>query len=63
MLRGLKHGPEVDWWAVGIVMYEMMVGQHPFHLPKMTRYHEEILNNLLYIHRGLLGMLCPYWRG
>ena len=45
MLRGLKHGPEVDWWAVGIVMYEMMVGQHPFHLPKMTHYHEEILNN------------------
>jgi len=45
MLRGFKYGPEVDWWALGIVMYEMMVGQHPFQLPKRCPYHEKILKN------------------
>ena len=45
MLCGLKYGPEVDWWAVGIVTYNMMVGQHPFRLPKRTHYHVKILNN------------------
>jgi serine/threonine protein kinase len=29
MLQELKYGPEVDWWAVGVIMYEM-VGEHPF---------------------------------
>jgi serine/threonine protein kinase len=30
MLQRKKYGPEVDWWAVGVIMYEMMVGRHPF---------------------------------
>jgi serine/threonine protein kinase len=45
MLLGFKYGPEVDWWALGIVMYEMMVGQHPFHLPKRCPYREKILQS------------------
>jgi serine/threonine protein kinase len=32
MLLGFNYGKAVDWWALGIVMYEMMVGQHPFQL-------------------------------
>lgn len=45
MLLGFKYGPEVDWWALGIVMYAMMVGQHPFQLPKRHPYREKILKN------------------
>jgi serine/threonine protein kinase len=45
MLDGFNYGPAVDWWALGIVMYEMMVGQHPFQLPKTSPYWEKILNN------------------
>ena len=44
MLSGFKYGPEVDWWALGIVMYKIMVGQHPFRLPKTLHYREKILN-------------------
>jgi serine/threonine protein kinase len=27
---GYFFGSEVDWWVVGVVMYEMMVGKRPF---------------------------------
>ena len=45
MLLGFNYGPAVDWWALGIVMYEMMVGQHPFNLPKTSSYRVKILND------------------
>jgi serine/threonine protein kinase len=38
MLRGFTYGPEVDWWALGIVMYGMMVGRVPFNIPIELRY-------------------------
>lgn len=30
VILGAKHGHEVDWWAVGIIMYECLVGCPPF---------------------------------
>ncbi|KAJ3022022.1 hypothetical protein HKX48_007177 [Thoreauomyces humboldtii] len=30
LLLGLGHGPEVDWWALGICLYEWIVGFPPF---------------------------------
>lgn len=44
-LQGMKYGPEGDWWALGVVMYEMMVGQHPFESPRTSSFQEKILGN------------------
>ena len=31
MLEDVNYGLAVDWWGVGVVMYEMMVGRLPFY--------------------------------
>ncbi len=30
ILKSLEHGLAVDWWAFGILLYEMFVGEHPW---------------------------------
>lgn len=29
-LKGAKYGTSVDWWALGVLMYELMIGGQPF---------------------------------
>jgi serine/threonine protein kinase len=53
VLRRSKCGPAVDWWAVGIVVYEMMVGEHPFKLPRTAPYRDKILHNSVRYPRSL----------
>ena len=31
MLLGTGHGAAVDWWALGVVLFELLVGIPPFH--------------------------------
>lgn len=31
MLNDNEYGQAVDWWGLGIVMYEMMIGKLPFY--------------------------------
>jgi serine/threonine protein kinase len=30
MIRGEGHDKSVDWWALGILIYEMLIGVTPF---------------------------------
>ena len=32
IVTGKGHGPEVDWWALGVLVFEMLAGYPPFHV-------------------------------
>ncbi|KAJ3384018.1 hypothetical protein HDU92_003804 [Lobulomyces angularis] len=43
LLLGLDHGPAVDWWALGICIFEWLIGYPPF----MDESPEKIFSNIL----------------
>ena len=32
IFAGKKYNKSVDWWAVGIILYELVIGRNPFNL-------------------------------
>ncbi|CAI5729877.1 unnamed protein product [Hyaloperonospora brassicae] len=49
MIRGEKYDESVDIWAVGIIMYELLVGKPPFEAPGQNETVELITEGQLYI--------------
>ncbi|KAL6068243.1 Serine/threonine-protein kinase greatwall [Balamuthia mandrillaris] len=41
------HGPEVDWWAVGCMMYEFLVGITPFYGDSCEEIFQNIINHAI----------------
>lgn len=39
-----RPGPQVDWWALGVVLYELVVGVPPFNAPTPEEIFENILD-------------------
>lgn len=52
ILQELEYGPSVDWWALGVLMYEMMAGQPPFEADNEDDLFESILHD---------DVLYPVW--
>lgn len=38
------HGKAVDWWAFGVLVYEMMAGYPPFYEEDTTQTYQRILH-------------------
>lgn len=49
MIRGEKYDESVDIWAVGIIMYELLVGKPPFEAPGQSETIELITEGQLYV--------------
>ncbi len=52
ILQELDYGFGVDWWALGVLMYEMMAGQPPFEADNEDDLFESILHD---------EVLYPIW--
>eukprot|EP00475_Leptophrys_vorax_P045041 TRINITY_DN9241_c0_g1_i1.p1 TRINITY_DN9241_c0_g1~~TRINITY_DN9241_c0_g1_i1.p1 ORF type:complete len:548 (-),score=153.60 TRINITY_DN9241_c0_g1_i1:97-1740(-) len=47
VLRGVAYGKEVDWWALGILLYEMTVGIPPFYSQNVNEMYHKIQHGAL----------------
>ncbi|XP_026170824.1 protein kinase C epsilon type [Mastacembelus armatus] len=52
ILQEQEYGASVDWWALGVLMYEMMAGQPPFEADNEDDLFESILHD---------DVLYPVW--
>ena len=54
VLEDSDYGRAVDWWGVGVVMYEMMCGRLPFY----HRQHEQLFEAILTVSAAIFFGLC-----
>lgn len=47
------HGPAVDWWALGVCLYEFMTGIPPFNDETPEKVFENILNKSILITKRI----------
>lgn len=48
ILRGEDYDYSVDWWALGVLMYEMMAGRSPFDIVGMQDNPEQNTEDYLF---------------
>ncbi|CAG11917.1 unnamed protein product [Tetraodon nigroviridis] len=50
VLNGGPYSPVVDWWGLGVVLYEMLFGLPPFYSQSKAQMFENILHGSLRLH-------------
>lgn len=61
LLMGLAHGPEVDFWALGICMYEMLTGTPPFNSDDPNAIFKAILSGSNIFINSYIYLLDIEW--
>ena len=56
-MAGKGHGKAVDWWSVGILLYEMLCGTPPFRAKGRAQLQRQILTAKLKLPRTPLAFL------
>ncbi|CAD5166016.1 unnamed protein product [Musa acuminata subsp. malaccensis] len=44
ILLGMPHGPTADWWSVGVILFELLVGIPPFNAEHPQKIFDNIMN-------------------
>ena len=52
IISGMGHGKAVDWWSVGILLYEMLCGMPPFKAKGRKQLQAQILSAKLKLPRA-----------
>eukprot|EP00294_Goniomonas_avonlea_P006280 CAMPEP_0114559828 /NCGR_PEP_ID=MMETSP0114-20121206/11128_1 /TAXON_ID=31324 /ORGANISM="Goniomonas sp, Strain m" /LENGTH=462 /DNA_ID=CAMNT_0001745321 /DNA_START=12 /DNA_END=1400 /DNA_ORIENTATION=+ len=53
VLQNHGYGKDVDWWSLGILIYEMIVGRPPFYSENVNEMYEKILHDQLVYPAGI----------
>ena len=43
IITGKGHGKDVDWWSVGILLFEMLTGMPPFNAKSRNQLQKQII--------------------
>ena len=47
ILLNKGHGKAVDWWALGVLIFELLTGMPPFYTEDRNKLFEDIKNSKL----------------